>query len=973
MASTCVRVAVRVRPPSGSETLLGAKDCVAVDSATSLSIDAMANSASVFLAHKQFTYDNVYGVASEQRDVYDGCVKSLVERFVNDGFNATVLAYGQTGSGKTWTMGTGLDSTSTTLPPHLQGIVPRAIHHIFELIEAKKSQTKHYESQLAVSFLELYNEELVDLLNPTTQRPSTASTGSSSGSSSRPGSANLPNIREDAQGNIVWSNVREEPVNVPADLLACLQRGSLCRSTGSTDMNAASSRSHAIFTVILKQKEQIVEDVGEEGRREKDPTKDELESTNETNPDDANTTAASTSTAPPTFRTITSKFHFVDLAGSERLKRTHAEGDRKKEGISINQGLLSLGNCISALGDESRRPGSHVPYRDSKLTRMLQDSLGGNSNTVMIACVSPSENSFGETMSTLTYANRARNIKNKVVVNSELQGGGAGAAAEKEIRALRALVADLREEIVGLQMQGGGGGGIGGGASLGEGKGRGVGTMLMNEQVSHAVAAHERDFQLHLQDERDLAAAVAEAKQETQIARFDADRYAFKCCRVMERAAGEGEELREVKAERDQLWVEVERWRSGRLSRVEGGVVSVGVEDSADVLLGEYVSTITELKQKLAETGDRLAWYNEVVSSFGSEESRRDRIVSAFGALKENAVEAAPSPRSVRVVKAEEWKGFDVGREGRVWKALKTDSEFGQTLAPIDETCETSPSGTSLPTTQKLFGLPKTSTDPFRPSSLTTATTDDHAHSDETCSSASDMDLDDDEEDDAHSDVEMDDAQSSTSTSATAAPFGTPLNTSNAIGGEDQSTNIYLLIHRLQNSISQHQTLLTQHSKREQEYQHFLEAYESKVGVLQVQLQSAAKERDEALKVVKTGGGGGKERPGTAAIKMRYEEQRRKLEREIGEYKRKMAEKQKENRERGVERGKKEGVTKQLMQTIESLKAEKFKALKELKKESLKIRDMKTLKEREIARLKKREKAATEVAKRLERTNQLQG
>ena len=110
---------------------------------------------------------------------------------------------------------------------------------------------------------------------------------------------------------------------------------------------------------------------------------------------------------------LTAKFHFVDLAGSERLKRTGATGERAKEGISINCGLLALGNVISALGDKAKR-GGHVPYRDSKLTRLLQDSLGGNSCTLMIACVSPSDQDFMETLNTLMYANRAKNIKNKV-------------------------------------------------------------------------------------------------------------------------------------------------------------------------------------------------------------------------------------------------------------------------------------------------------------------------------------------------------------------------------------------------------------------------------------------------------------------------------------------------------------------------------------------------------------------------------
>ena len=159
-----------------------------------------------------------------------------------------------------------------------------------------------------------------------------------------------------------------------------LQQGSLNRSTGSTDMNATSSRSHAIFTVSLTQEVSSPSN----GSRAR----------------------------------LSSKLHFVDLAGSERLKKTLAQGDRQKEGISINQGLLSLGNVISALGDTSRKP-THVPYRDSKLTRLLQDSLGGTCSTLMVACVSPDDSNFYETQNTLMYANRARNIKNRVISNAE--------------------------------------------------------------------------------------------------------------------------------------------------------------------------------------------------------------------------------------------------------------------------------------------------------------------------------------------------------------------------------------------------------------------------------------------------------------------------------------------------------------------------------------------------------------------------
>ena len=169
-------------------------------------------------------------------------------------------------------------------------------------------------------------------------------------------------------------------------------------------MNDQSSRSHAIFTILIK-KQRFISTKSEFIR-------DDIE-------------------------TLTSKFHFVDLAGSERMKRTGATGERAREGISINCGLLALGNCISALGDKSKKA-THVPYRDSKLTRLLQDSLGGNSQTVMIACISPSDRDFMETLNTLKYANRAKNIKNKVQINQDQNSR---------------TISQLRKEVASLQLE----------------------------------------------------------------------------------------------------------------------------------------------------------------------------------------------------------------------------------------------------------------------------------------------------------------------------------------------------------------------------------------------------------------------------------------------------------------------------------------------------------------------------------------
>lgn len=198
-------------------------------------------------------------------------------------------------------------------------------------------------------------------------------------------------------------------------------------------MNQTSSRSHAIFSVILKQ------------QRSEEP-----EPTPEGEEEDAVPVVTPKTPHEKPLKKLASKFHFVDLAGSERLKRTRAVGDRAKEGISINSGLLALGNVISALGDESRKS-SHVPYRDSKLTRLLQDSLGGNSATLMLACVSGADADVSETISTLVYANRARNIRNRVVINQDFRD-----STNSEIAQLRAEINRLKMENSSFRAMGSG-------------------------------------------------------------------------------------------------------------------------------------------------------------------------------------------------------------------------------------------------------------------------------------------------------------------------------------------------------------------------------------------------------------------------------------------------------------------------------------------------------------------------------------
>ncbi|KAK5616669.1 Kinesin-like protein kif21a [Crenichthys baileyi] len=389
-----VRVALRIRPQLPREKIEGCHICTYV----------MPGEPQVILGKdKAFTYDFMFDMDSQQDAIYSTCTEKLIEGCF-EGYNATVFAYGQTGSGKTYTMGTGFD---VNIAEEELGIIPRAVHHLFKGIEERHQAAQEQgrpvpEFKINAQFLELYNEEVLDLFDSTRDMKQKSHI----------------KIHEDAAGGIYTVGVTTRTVSSEAEMMQCLKLGALSRTTASTQMNVQSSRSHAIFTIHLCQVRVCASD------------NQESENDNK---------VANENGEMDEYETLTAKFHFVDLAGSERLKRTGATGDRAKEGISINCGLLALGNVISALGDRSKRS-SHVPYRDSKLTRLLQDSLGGNSQTVMIACISPSDRDFMETLNTLKYANRARNIKNKVMVNQD--------KASQQISALRTEIARLQMELM---------------------------------------------------------------------------------------------------------------------------------------------------------------------------------------------------------------------------------------------------------------------------------------------------------------------------------------------------------------------------------------------------------------------------------------------------------------------------------------------------------------------------------------------
>ena len=317
-----------------------------------------------------------------------------------------------------------------------EGVIPRVMSTLFAGVAAVPEGTS---ISLKVGFIEIHKEDIRDLLAG--------------------GGETTVAIRDKPGGGVALVGVKEIIVATVEEMAAALASGSQARATAATGMNHRSSRSHAIFTIHVE-------------RRGADP---------------ADVTRA--------------KMHLVDLAGSERAKRTKAEGQRLKEGIQINKGLLALGNVISALGDDKRRnAGGHVPYRDSKLTRLLQDSLGGNSRTVMVACISPADANLDETLNTLKYANRARNITNKPILNMTEN-------ASEEVAKLRRMLSSARAELQQLRLTGGGASSTGtGGASASSASGADndkLDAMEARAMMAEAEAARLR---------ADLAAAEEAAK-----------------------------------------------------------------------------------------------------------------------------------------------------------------------------------------------------------------------------------------------------------------------------------------------------------------------------------------------------------------------------------------------------------------------------------------------------------------------------
>lgn len=339
--SETVKVAVRCRPFSQSEQASGFVNVVNVDEQRK---EIFLNNAKTSQT-KQFTFDYVYSQTSKQKDVYEDCAYRIVES-VTEGYNGTLFAFGQTGTGKTFTMEGDKSSDD------LKGIIPRAFEQVFNTIEAT-SQTQFLVS---CTMLELYNEEVYDLLVEKDK--------------------NKLDVKENVGTGFYVKNLSVHDMKSAKECLHLLESGSKNRKKAETQMNKDSSRSHSIFCITIERS--VTDEKGNQLIRK-------------------------------------GKLNLVDLAGSEKQSKTKATGQQLEEAKKINLSLVCLGKVISSLVQN----GKYIPYRDSKLTRLLMDSLGGNTKTIMIANIGPADHNYEETLNSLRYAYQAKNIHNKPIINED--------------------------------------------------------------------------------------------------------------------------------------------------------------------------------------------------------------------------------------------------------------------------------------------------------------------------------------------------------------------------------------------------------------------------------------------------------------------------------------------------------------------------------------------------------------------------
>ncbi|XP_041097032.1 kinesin-like protein KIF12 isoform X2 [Polyodon spathula] len=370
-----VLVAVRVRPLNSTELSQGDQGVLYCPGQRTILVNKGAQ-------ERAFTFDTVFEAGCSQHEVFEQCgVKKLID-LAADGFSCTVLGFGQTGSGKTYTItGPHCLFSASLRDRSFYGLMQRSFAYLLDRVQAEEG-----DFVLSASYLEIYNEQVRDLLNP--------------------GLTDSLSVRWSKNAGFYVENLSNVEFESLDSVMALLEGGIGSRQTSAHSQNQQSSRSHSIFTVYIESE------------------------------------AADGSGG---YLARHGKLCMVDLAGSERVKETGSSGELMEEAGNINRSLLTLGNCISALVDSRKREG-HVPYRDSKLTKLLADSLGGSGVTLMIACISPATVSLQETMNTLRYASRAKRIKNRPVAKRDLKERLV-ISLEREIKFLRTQNLFLRQQL----------------------------------------------------------------------------------------------------------------------------------------------------------------------------------------------------------------------------------------------------------------------------------------------------------------------------------------------------------------------------------------------------------------------------------------------------------------------------------------------------------------------------------------------
>lgn len=545
-------------------------------------------------------------------------------------------------------------------------------------------------------------------------------------------------------------------------------------------MNVTSSRSHAIFSVTLKQ-QTFTPAISDSATTPNDNSNPKPNPNPNDNPNSSNSNSnIDPESSEGTWHRLVSKFHFVDLAGSERLKRTNAVGDRAKEGIAINQGLLALGNVICALAEDK----PFVPYRDSKLTRLLQDSLGGNSQTLMLACVSPSDSNYQETINTLRYADRAKNIKNRAVVNAEWISGVGTKEMEREIKDLRSLVCTLRSEIANLR----GGNSIGGNISqnnltLSTSKDNNLSSSFMStrgllfyqEQQAELEIAQNETSQMHLE--------LEQLKLDKQTLMLEIEKDKFTIHRLKSR-------ITKLPKEILSMVTNTENNNPNDPNNPNNpNEEALTPEEKENAHKAKLVNTITELKLKLADTEDKLAWYNEMIQKVADAHNHTSNYTTTIN--NKHNPNPNPNPNSKSRTQSVSKLEGNIVDESEL--QLDDVHENDEDIDSSDDLLDDSMDDTSL--------------DDINPNPNPNPNGDTSQDEDELLS---------------------DDQQE-----------------------EEDQENQFRLLNQIQNDIAMQQELVDKLQQSHREYSVMKEKYEQKLQLLQESLKATAGERDLALKKIK--------------------------------------------------------------------------------------------------------------------------